>query len=62
MRLLKRLVFAITHDIDPDYIVVPFGDKLKTSRFTKYNDALEWAAKNTEPQYPIPSVLVRVRK
>ena len=61
MRLLKRLMFAIKHDILPEYIVVPMGDEFYNPvRFIYYQDAVAFAEKEgrTKPQYGRPGVLI----
>lgn len=67
MKLFKRLQFAWKYDIEPGFIVVPFGSntfEYNPVRFMNYEDAEKFTKNEAyaKPQFGKPSVLVIVRK
>ena len=64
MSILKRIKFAFTHNIQPGYIVVSYGEPGRITWFSNYKDAVAFAIKENKKnlQFPIASVLVIVEK
>lgn len=63
MSIFKRLKFVLKHNIDSDFIVVPFGqDTLTVMKFLRYEDAVAFANEEAinKPQFPKPGILVRI--
>lgn len=62
MKLVKRIKFALKYDIEPEFIVAPFGKPtFEIIRFLKYEDAKDFAEQQPM-QYGRPSIMVIIRK
>lgn len=62
MKLFGRFIFAVKYNIYPEFIVIPYGDKLGFCRFVTYEDASYYADEcfRKQPMFGKPEIVVIV--